>query len=131
MHLFYLEQEPVCPVCGHVTGEPTTVWCNVAHPVLLNRQRDLSWMVAREILPVRAVMHSQGMARTPECPRPDCGQDESVRHLLWECRAARDLWKEAGPLISSCLPAGDDLTPQHVLYGVGRRPIPAKAFPKL
>ncbi|XP_070997360.1 fibrinogen-like protein 1 [Oncorhynchus clarkii lewisi] len=71
------------------------------------------------------------MARTSVCPRPGCGQEESVRHMLWECRAARDLWKEAGPLITSCLPAGEDLTPQLVLYGVGRRPIPSKAFTKL
>ncbi|XP_036823869.1 uncharacterized protein LOC118945315 isoform X2 [Oncorhynchus mykiss] len=125
------DREPVCPVRGLAIGEPTTVWRNVAHPALLNRHRDLSWMVAHEILPVRAVMHSRGMARTSACPRPGCGQEESVRHMLWECRAARDLWKEAGPLITSCLPAGEDLTPQLVLYGVGRRPIPSKAFTKL
>nr|XP_046187882.1 uncharacterized protein LOC124016367 isoform X1 [Oncorhynchus gorbuscha] len=125
-----VEREPVCPVRGLAIGEPTTVWRNVAHPALLNRHRDLSWMVAHEILPVRAVMHSRGMARTSVCPRPGCSQEESVRHMLWECRAARDLWKEAGPLITSCLPAGEDLTPQLVLYGVGRRPIPPKAFTK-
>ncbi|XP_029601123.1 uncharacterized protein LOC115184233 [Salmo trutta] len=126
-----LEREPVCPVRGLAIGEPTTVWRNVAHPALLNWHRDLSWMVAHEILPVGAVMHSRGMARTSACPRPGCGQEESVRHLLWECRAARDLWKEAGPLISPRLPAGEDLTPQLVLYGVGRRPISPKAFTKL
>ncbi|XP_036823989.1 uncharacterized protein LOC110518727 [Oncorhynchus mykiss] len=126
-----VDREPVCPVRGLAIGEPTTVWRNVAHPALLNRHRDLSWMVAHEILPVRAVMHSRGMARTAACPRPGCGQEESVRHMLWECRAARDLWKEAGPLITSCLPAGEDLTPQLVLYWVGRRPIPSKAFTKL
>ncbi|XP_064846339.1 uncharacterized protein LOC135556819 [Oncorhynchus masou masou] len=126
-----VDREPVCPVRGLAIGEPTTVWRNVAHPALLNRHRDLSWMVAHEILPVRAVMHSRGMARISPCPRPGCGQEESVRHMLWECRAARDLWKEAGPLITSCLSAGEDLTPQLVLYGVGRRPIPSKTFTKL
>ncbi|XP_031671311.1 uncharacterized protein LOC116360585 [Oncorhynchus kisutch] len=126
-----MEREPVCPVRGLAIGEPTTVWRNVAHPALLNRHRDLSWMAAHEILPVRAVMHSRGMARTSACPRTGCGQEESVRHMLWECRAARDLWKEAGPLITSCLPAGEDLTPQLVLYGVGRRPISSKTFTKL
>ena len=75
-------------------------------------------MVANEILPVRAVMHSRSMARISACPRPGCCQEESVRHLLWECRAARNLWKEVSPLISACLPAGEDLTPQLVLYGV-------------
>ncbi|XP_064815297.1 uncharacterized protein LOC135531108 [Oncorhynchus masou masou] len=122
--------EPVCPVRGLAVSEPTTVWRNVAHPALLNRHRDLSWMVAHEILPVRAVMHSRGHGEDIRVPRPGCGQEESVRHMLWECRAARDLWKEAGSLITSCLPAGKDLTPQLVLYGVGRRPIPPKAFTK-
>ena len=126
--LFSLVQgrETVCPVCGLAIGEPRTVWRNVAHPALLNRYRGLSWMVVHEILPVRAVMHSRGTARTRACPRPGCGQDESVRHLLRECRATRDLRKEEGPLISPCLPPGEDLTLQPVLYVVGRRPIPPK-----
>ena len=50
--------------------------------------------------------------------------------MLWECSAARDLWMEAGLLITPGLPAGEGLTPQLVLYGVGRRPIPSKAFTK-
>ena len=103
----------------------------MTHPALLNWHRDLSWMGAYEILPIRAVKHSRGMARISACPRPGCCQEVSVMHLLWECRAARDLWKEASTLISPCLPAGKDLTPQLVLYGVGRRPIPPKAFTKL
>ncbi|KAM9401085.1 uncharacterized protein ACWYII_030766 [Salvelinus alpinus] len=70
------EWEPVCPVRGLATGEPTTVWRNMAYPAFLNRHRDLSWMVAHEILPVRAIMHSRRMARTSACPRPRCGQDE-------------------------------------------------------
>lgn len=65
-------------------------------------------------------MLSWGMARSSACPQLGCDQDESVRHLLWECRAAMDLWKESGPL-----------TPQLVLYGLGRRPIPPNAFTKL
>ncbi|XP_031671812.1 uncharacterized protein LOC109882153 [Oncorhynchus kisutch] len=61
------DREPVCPVRGLALGEPTTVWRNVAHPALLNRHRDLSWMVAHEILPVRAVMHSwRGHPRAPD-----------------------------------------------------------------
>ncbi|KAA8578497.1 hypothetical protein FQN60_007352, partial [Etheostoma spectabile] len=69
-------------------GEPSTVWRNVNHPALPNRLRDLSWMVAHEILPVRSVMHSRGMSAHSTCPRPGCGAPESVRHLLWECSAA-------------------------------------------
>ncbi|KAA8577722.1 hypothetical protein FQN60_002469, partial [Etheostoma spectabile] len=82
------EREPVSPVRGLALGEPSTVWRNVNHPALPNRLRDLSWMVAHEILPVRSVMHSRGMSAHATCPRPGCGAPESVRHLLWECSAA-------------------------------------------
>ncbi|KAG1928991.1 hypothetical protein F2P79_023213 [Pimephales promelas] len=54
-------------------GEAKDVWRNAAHPALQNRLKDLSWMVAHEILPVRAVMHSRGMAKNPHCPRSGCG----------------------------------------------------------
>ncbi|XP_054482791.1 LOW QUALITY PROTEIN: uncharacterized protein LOC129115036, partial [Anoplopoma fimbria] len=86
------EREPVSPVRGLAFGEPSTVWRNVNHSALPNRLRDLSWMVAHEILPVRAVMHSRGMSAHSTCPRPGCGAPESVRHLLWECSAAVDQW---------------------------------------
>ena len=125
------EGEPVSPVRGLALGEPSKVWRNVAHPALLNRHRDLNWMVAHEILPVRAVMHSRGMGTTARCPRPTWGGEETVRHLLWECRAARDLWIQARPLLTPSLPAGEVLTAQLVLYGVSQRPMPSGKFPKL
>ncbi len=77
-----------------------------SHPALQNRHKDLSWMVAHEILPVRAAMHSRGMAKNPVCPRSGCNSPETVHHLLWECGAARDLWAKTGPLFFPCLPAG-------------------------
>ena len=125
------EREPVCPVRGLAFGEPSTVWRNAAHPALMNRHRDLSWMVAHEILPVRAVMHSRGMAASAICPRPGCGAHESVRHLLWECNSARDLWARASPLLSPCLPAGEVLNAQLVLYGVSQRSMSPADFARL
>ncbi|KAA8577726.1 hypothetical protein FQN60_007924 [Etheostoma spectabile] len=62
------EREPVSPVRGLALGEPSTVWRNVNHPALPNRLRDLSWMVAHEILPVRSVMHSGACRRTQLAP---------------------------------------------------------------
>lgn len=115
---FVQEREPVNPLRGLALGEPSTVWRNVNHPALPNRLRDLSWMVAHEILPVRSVMHSRGMARNSTCPRPGCGAPETVRHLLWECSAAEDLWAMAGSLNFPYLPAREVLTAQLVLYGV-------------
>lgn len=115
------EQEPMSPVRGLAFGEPKTVWRNVNHPSLPNRLRDLSWMVAHEILPVRSVMHSRGMSAHSTCPRPGCGAPESVRHLLWECSAAVDQWAMAGSLKFPYLPAREVLTAQLVLYGVSQQ----------
>ncbi|XP_052397082.1 uncharacterized protein LOC127944817 isoform X2 [Carassius gibelio] len=83
--------------------------------------KDLSWMVAHEILPVRAVMHSRGMAKNPICPRSGCNSPETVHHLLWECSTARDLWAKTGPLYFPCLPAGGaQFGYQLAILGVGR-----------
>ncbi|KAJ0055440.1 hypothetical protein NL108_018665 [Boleophthalmus pectinirostris] len=120
------EREPVSPVRGLTIGEPTTVWRNVNHPALPNRLRDLSWLVAHEVLSVRSVMHSRRLSLTATCPRPGCGAPESVRHLLWECSAARDQWATAGTLQFPYLPAGEVLTAQLVLYGVGLSPNTSK-----
>ena len=115
------EREAVSPVPRLALGQPQNVWHNVNHPALPNRLRDLSWMVAHDILPVRAVMHSRGMAANSTCPRPGCGAQETVRHLLWECRGAADQWATAGSLINSrTRPVGGGLTAQLVLYGVGQ-----------
>ncbi|KAI4889535.1 hypothetical protein NFI96_032032 [Prochilodus magdalenae] len=101
------DREDVSPVPGLTLSEAQRVWRNAAHPALQNKHKDLSWMAAHEILPVRAVMHSRGMASNPMCPRPGCGEPETVRHVLWECSVARDLWAITGPLQCPSLPAGE------------------------
>ncbi|KAL0150099.1 hypothetical protein M9458_054526 [Cirrhinus mrigala] len=104
-----MDREPVSPVPGLTLREAKQV------------HKDLSWMVAHEILPVRAVMHSRGMAKNPVCPRPGCNSPETVYHLLWECSAARDLWAKTGPLYFPCLPAGGaQIGYQLAILGVGR-----------
>lgn len=62
------ERESVTPVRGLSIGEATDMWRLVNHPILSNKLRDLSWMVAHGILPVRSVMHSRGMSATSMCP---------------------------------------------------------------
>ncbi|KAI7809233.1 hypothetical protein IRJ41_003095 [Triplophysa rosa] len=85
------------------------------------RHKDLAWMAAHEILPTRAVMHSRGMARNPICPRLGCNAPETVRHLLWECDTARDLWALTGPLVFPSLPAGGvQMDYKLAIHGVGR-----------
>ncbi|RXN22041.1 reverse transcriptase [Labeo rohita] len=116
-----MDREPVSPVPGLTLSEAKQVWRNAAHPALQNRHKDLSWMAAHEILPVRAGMHSRGMAKNPTCPRSGCNFPETVRHLLWECGAARDLWAKTGPLYFQCLPAGGaQIGYQLAILGVGR-----------
>ncbi|KAL6476324.1 hypothetical protein MHYP_G00148230 [Metynnis hypsauchen] len=95
------DREKVSPVPGLTLDEAKQVWRNAAHPALQNWLKDLAWMAAHEILPVRAVMHSRGMAKNPVCPRPG-----TVKHVLWECSVARDLWALTGPLQCPSLPAG-------------------------
>lgn len=99
-------REQVCPIKGLSLVEAKRVWHNVSHPALRNRHRDLAWMAAHEILPVRAVMHSRGMSKNQLCPRPGCGRPETVRHALWECSVVRNLWAKAGPQQFPYLPPG-------------------------
>ncbi|KAL0150101.1 hypothetical protein M9458_054528, partial [Cirrhinus mrigala] len=115
------DREPVSPIPGLTLCEAKQVWKNASHPALQNRHKDLLWMVAHEILPVRAVMHSRGMAKNLICPRSECNSPETVRHLLWECSAARDLWAKTAPLYFPCLPAGGaQIGYQLAILGVGR-----------
>ncbi|KAI4881095.1 hypothetical protein NFI96_005182 [Prochilodus magdalenae] len=117
----FQDREEVSPVPGLTNcGQ---VWRNAAHPALQNKLKDLSWMAAHEILPVRTVLHSQGMATTSICPRPGCGEPETVRHVLWECSVARDLWAMiAPPPQCPSLPAGavHTLVYRVAVNGVGR-----------
>ena len=68
------DREEVSPVPGLTLSEAKQVWRNAAHPALQNKHKDLSWLAAHEILPVRAVMHSRGMGTNSICPQPGCGE---------------------------------------------------------
>jgi len=110
----------VSSVRGLAFGEPSTVWRSVNLSALPNRLRDLSWMAAHEILPVRSVMHSRVMSAMATFPRSGCGAPETVGHLFWECSAAVDLWATADSLKFPYLPASEVLSAQLVLYGVSQ-----------
>ncbi|XP_036452101.1 uncharacterized protein LOC118825549 [Colossoma macropomum] len=129
------DREEVSPVPGLTLSEAKQVWKNAAHPALQNKHKDLCWLAAHEILPVRAVMHSRGMGTNPICPRPGCGEPETVRHALWECSVARDLWGMIGPLQCPSLPAGavHPLVYRLAVNGVGQgtEKLPAEEFTAL
>ncbi|KAJ8398702.1 hypothetical protein AAFF_G00418990 [Aldrovandia affinis] len=99
-------REPTYPVRGLALGQAEEVWKAVAHPDLLNRHRDLAWLVAHGVLPVRAVMHARRLAQTAECPRAGCGGEETVFHALWDCGVAQELWRAAQPADGTVLGPG-------------------------
>ena len=117
------DREKVSPVPGPTTCGAKQGWRNVAHPALQNKQRDWSWMAAHETLPVRAVMHPRGTAKSSICPRSGCGRPETVRHVFRECRVAGDPWAATGPLTCPSLPAGEvrPLEYRVAVHGVGQR----------
>ncbi|RXN13422.1 reverse transcriptase [Labeo rohita] len=113
------DRESLSPIPGLTVREAKQVWKNTSHPTLQNRHKDLSWMVAHEILLVKAVMHWHG--QKPDLPTARMQLPRDFRHLLWECRAARDLWAKTGPLYFPCLPAGGaQIGYQLAILGVGR-----------
>ncbi|KAL7852910.1 hypothetical protein SRHO_G00186950 [Serrasalmus rhombeus] len=129
------DREEVSSVPGLTLCEAKQVWRNAAHPALQNKHKDLSWLAAHEILPVRAVMHSRSMGTSSICPRPGCGEPETVRHVLWECSVARDLWGMISPLKCPSLPAGvaHTLAYRLAVNGVGQgiEKLPAGEFATL
>ncbi|KAL6481328.1 hypothetical protein MHYP_G00094080 [Metynnis hypsauchen] len=62
------DREEVSPVPGLTLGEAKQVWKNAAHPALQNKQKDLSWLAAHEILPCGE--GPVGHDRPPEMPEP-------------------------------------------------------------
>ncbi|KAL7852902.1 hypothetical protein SRHO_G00186870 [Serrasalmus rhombeus] len=134
MRVCVQDRERPCPVPGLTEAQVEEVWRNAAHPALRNTHKDLTWLAAHEALPARAVMHSRGMAKTSICPRLGCGAPETVRHMLWECSAARDLWLRTSALWCPYLPAGGSqtLVYQQAVNGVGwSRALPSATFREL
>ncbi|KAK6484849.1 zinc finger CCHC domain-containing protein 3 [Huso huso] len=124
LSVFVQEREQMCPVKGAIVADPKGVWRNVAHPGLVNRHRDLSWLVAHDILPVRAMLNARNLSRTSRCPREGCGAEETCLHLFRECHFATDLWREVVGFTDLFLDSNilDDMM---VLYGISK-----KVFPK-
>ncbi|KAJ8398706.1 hypothetical protein AAFF_G00419030 [Aldrovandia affinis] len=106
-------REPTCPVRGLALGQAEEVW----KADQLNRHRDLAWLVAHGVLPVRAVMHARHLAQTAECPRTGCGGEETVFHALWDCGVAQKLWRAAQPLMEQFWGPGRGLDCGMTLYG--------------
>ncbi|CAB1325345.1 unnamed protein product [Coregonus sp. 'balchen'] len=110
-HLYEEVRRGGCP--GPVLGIPAVVWEGVQ--VL----KDLNWLSLHKGLPVRSILYGRGLTRSPTCPRPTCGGEETVRHVFWDCAFAGVVWARAQGLIGRV--RGDFVvTWARVDRGVGR-----------
>lgn len=50
---------------------------------LLNIHKDLAWQIVNQCLQTRAFLYKRNCTRSPRCPRPRCGDDETTKHLFW------------------------------------------------
>lgn len=91
------------------------VWANVNNSMLTNIHKDLAWQIAHQCLPTRAFLEQRHCARSPKCPRPTCGDDESVPHLFWSCPFAKDVWLLVLPWLRDLYRA--PLTYDDIAYG--------------
>lgn len=108
--------ETMIPV-GHLPeSEVTAVWAKVSSKHLFNAQKDIAWACVHECLPTKAFQHRRAVTSSPKCPRSSCRADETVKHILWDCSYAKDLWGKAKPLLVQV--AGiKELTFDLILYG--------------
>ncbi|CAB1323375.1 unnamed protein product, partial [Coregonus sp. 'balchen'] len=96
-HLYEEVRRGGCP--GPVLGIPAVVWEGVQVRGLDNRLKDLNWLSLHKGLPVRSILYGRGMTRSPTCPRPTCGGEETLRRVFWGCVFASVVWARAQVLI--------------------------------
>lgn len=77
------------------------VLANVNNNILTNTHKDLAWQIAHQCLPRRAFLERRHCARSSRCPRPTCGDDESVLHLFCSYQFAKEVWSLVFPWTST------------------------------
>ncbi|CAB1312772.1 unnamed protein product [Coregonus sp. 'balchen'] len=90
-------RQGLCP--GPVVSIPAVVWEGVQVRGLDNGLKDLDWLSLHKCLPMCSIMYGRGMTRSPTCPRPTCGGEETLRHVFWGCAFAGVVWARAKVLI--------------------------------
>lgn len=90
-------------------------WGNVNNKLLLNSHKDLAWQAVHEVLPTRAFLKKRECTRSAQCPRRWCGEDETVRHLFWECPFAKNVWGLLGHWLNVL--CKEELTYESIMYG--------------
>ncbi len=89
------------PVGTLIAEDSENVWFNVNNSILTNNHKDLAWQVVHQCLPTRAFLERRKCTRSAECPRPSCGDRETVQHLFWSCPTARDVWLLVSPWLQA------------------------------
>ncbi|XP_048854239.1 uncharacterized protein LOC125722031 [Brienomyrus brachyistius] len=67
-------------------------WARIQPKGLDHRLQDLNWQCLHGKLPVRDVLHRHKLTRHPRCPRPECSEDETIKHVFWDCGHAQRVW---------------------------------------
>lgn len=101
-------------------------WKRIQYKDLDNNLKDLNWKCALNRLPVRETLYRHNCSRTPKCPR-GCGKDETIRHLLWECKFAGELWACTDKWIRMVAP-NYNLNYDMVIYGCELIDFPKEVF---
>lgn len=101
-------EQVLCPFHSRLTpaGKQTEedsviVWSNVNNSMLTNNHKDLVWQVVHQCLPTRAFLEKRKCTSSAKCPRPSCGDSETVQHLFWSCPAAKGVWLLVSPWLQA------------------------------
>lgn len=89
------------PVGTLIEEDSEIVWSNVNNSILTNNHKDLAWQVVHRCLPTRVFLERRKCTRSAKCPRPSCGDSETVQHLFWSCPAARGVWLLVSPWLQA------------------------------
>ena len=65
-------------------------WKNLYQPLKSNKQGDLDWKIAHRILPPALSLQRMTVHPTPACH--NCGEVETLPHLLLHCQDLTPLW---------------------------------------
>jgi exonuclease III len=90
--MLYPGLERITPVGNLIESDCITVWKNVDNSFLFNSHKDIAWQVVHQCLPTRVFLKKRNCSKSSQCPKFRCGEDESISHLFWSCKYAREVW---------------------------------------
>lgn len=99
LKLHFNAAETLIPIIQMPEDEVKIIWANVSHKQLHNSQKDLAWACVHECLPTKVFQHKRGVIPSAKCPRSSCRSNETVKHILWDCFYAKELWRKVKPLL--------------------------------